>query len=176
MSDTERLTGNRETAGPEENRGGDGDAMPAVSEREAYFQALRIWIQQAQMYHNLSSCFPYYMMTFQGLQNNPTNVPLLNNNYQFQGQQFPFQVPNPPRNVPENQPQAESLTPAEGMVSSKLHLFFHHYTSFLLFHCHHLIMFASIYNTKLITMKGIIEVVFQNILPVMDLLHECLII
>ncbi|KAG6447018.1 hypothetical protein O3G_MSEX004735 [Manduca sexta] len=65
------------------------------------------------MYQNLSTCFPYYMMTFQGLQNNPTNVPLLNNNYQFQGQQFPFQVPNAPRNVPETQPQNETLTPAE---------------------------------------------------------------
>lgn len=108
MSDTERLPGE---ARPEANRGGDGDA---VSEREAYFQALRLWIQQAQMYQNLSTCFPYYMMTFQGMQNNPTNVPLLNNNYQFQGQQFPFQVPNPPRNVQENPPQAESLTPAEG--------------------------------------------------------------
>lgn len=92
-------------------RGGQGDTEP-VSEREAYFQALRLWIQQAQMYQNLSTCFPYYMMTFQGLHNNPSNVPLLNNNYQFQAQ-FPFQVPNGPRNIPETQPQIESLTPAE---------------------------------------------------------------
>ncbi|XP_049883093.1 protein FAM8A1 [Pectinophora gossypiella] len=113
MSDTERLV---DDAGPSDggpSRTGEGDTAPVVSEREAYFQALRLWIQQAQMYQNLSTCFPYYMMTFQGLQNNPTNVPLLNNNYQFQGQQFPFQIPNVPRNAPDNQPQAEALTPVE---------------------------------------------------------------
>lgn len=111
MSETERLAQNG--AGPSEgaDRRAEGDAPPVVSEREAYFQALRLWIQQAQMYQNLSTCFPYYMMTFQGLQNNPTNVPLLNNNYQFQ---VPFQVPNQPRPAPETQPQPESLTPAEG--------------------------------------------------------------
>lgn len=113
MSESERLIVNG--AGPSEGaeRRGEGDAPPVVSEREAYFQALRLWIQQAQMYQNLSTCFPYYMMTFQGLQNNPTNVPLLNNNYQFQ---VPFQVPNAPRNAPEGQPQVETLTPAEGII------------------------------------------------------------
>ncbi|XP_030022156.1 protein FAM8A1 [Manduca sexta] len=113
MSESERLLENNEPSETATERGGQGDGSPVVSEREAYFQALRLWIQQAQMYQNLSTCFPYYMMTFQGLQNNPTNVPLLNNNYQFQGQQFPFQVPNAPRNVPETQPQNETLTPAE---------------------------------------------------------------
>lgn len=116
MSESERLVQNG--AGPIEGAEirGDGDAPPTapVSEREAYFQALRLWIQQAQMYQNLSTCFPYYMMTFQGLQNNATNAPLLNNNYQFQ---VPFQVPNAPRNPAETQPQAESLTPAEGILS-----------------------------------------------------------
>ncbi|KAM3967757.1 protein FAM8A1 [Aphomia sociella] len=113
MSDTERLSQNGETSGEAQERGGEGDAPPALSEREAYFQALRLWIQQAQMYQNLSTCFPYYMMTFQGLQNNPTNVPLLNNNYQFQGQQFPFQVPNLLRNGTINPPLPETVTPAE---------------------------------------------------------------
>ncbi|XP_028170961.1 protein FAM8A1 [Ostrinia nubilalis] len=112
-----------ETDTPLRNRGasrdeaaetnGDGDTPPQVSEREAYFQALRLWIQQAQLHQNISTCFPYYMMTFQGGQNNPTNVPLLNNNYQFQGQQFPFQVPNLPRNVPAPQAQNEPVTAAE---------------------------------------------------------------
>lgn len=117
MSESERLIQN----GAMPSEAGDGrdesEAAAVVSEREAYFQALRLWIQQAQMYQNLSTCFPYYMMTFQGLQNNPTNVPLLNNNYQFQGHQFPFQVPNAPRNVPETQPQVEPLMPAEGRFS-----------------------------------------------------------
>ncbi|XP_026758949.2 protein FAM8A1 [Galleria mellonella] len=113
MSGSERLSQNGQLSEGIPERGGQGDAPPTVSEREAYFQALRLWIQQAQMYQNLSTCFPYYMMTFQGLQNNPTNVPLLNNNYQFQGQQFPFQVPNPVRNVPDAQPPPESATPAD---------------------------------------------------------------
>ncbi|XP_075976628.1 protein FAM8A1 [Anticarsia gemmatalis] len=113
MSESERLV--QDAAAPSESAEGrgEGDAAPAVSEREAYFQALRLWIQQAQMYQNLSTCFPYYMMTFQGLQNNPTNVPLLNNNYQLQGQQFPFQMQNLPRNAPETQPQAEPVVPNE---------------------------------------------------------------
>ncbi|XP_013183920.2 protein FAM8A1 [Amyelois transitella] len=110
MADTDRRQPEGEPSGEGSERRGEGDAPPAVSEREAYFQALRLWIQQAQMFQNLSTCFPYYMMTFQGLQNNATNVPLLNNNYQFQG---PFQIPNPPRNVPDPQPQAEAITPAE---------------------------------------------------------------
>ncbi|KAI8438907.1 hypothetical protein MSG28_011236 [Choristoneura fumiferana] len=84
-----------------------------LSEREAYFVALRVWIQQARTYQNLSSCFPYYMMGFRGPYPAQRNVPLLNNNYQFQGQQYPFQVPNPPRNAPVNPPQLETLTPAE---------------------------------------------------------------
>ncbi|XP_026319590.1 uncharacterized protein LOC113230072 [Hyposmocoma kahamanoa] len=110
MSDTERPV---DVSGPTEerqDRGADGDGT-AVSEREAYFQALRLWIQQAQIYQNLSTCFPYYMMTFQGMQNNPTNVPLLNNNYQFHAQQFPFQVPNAARN--DNQTPNEGLSPSE---------------------------------------------------------------
>ena len=114
MSESERLVQNG--AGPVEGPEirADGDAPPTVpvSEREAYFQALRLWIQQAQMYQNLSTCFPYYMMTFQGLQNNATNVPLLNNNYQFQ---VPFQVPNVARNPADAPAQAETLTPTEGI-------------------------------------------------------------
>ncbi|XP_059051150.1 protein FAM8A1 [Achroia grisella] len=113
MSDSEPLSQNAEQSEEIPGTGGQGDAPPTVSEREAYFQALRLWIQQAQIYQNISTCFPYYMMTFQGLQNNPTNVPLLNNNYQFQGQQIPFQVPNPVRNAPETPPPPESVTPAE---------------------------------------------------------------
>lgn len=119
MTSTERLADTGAPSGAGGTRWGEGDAIPVVSEREAYFQALRLWIQQAQMYQNISTCFPFYMMTFQGHQNNPTNAPLLNNNYQFQGQQFPFQVPNAARNVPENQPQAEPLTPAEGMFLNR---------------------------------------------------------
>ncbi|XP_028029908.1 protein FAM8A1 [Bombyx mandarina] len=109
MLETERLIDNsaEPTTSAEQS-----STETASAEREAYFQALRIWIQQAQLYQNLT-CFPYYMVTFQGLQNHPTNVPLLNNNYQFQGQQFPFQVPNAPRIVPEAAQQVASLTPAE---------------------------------------------------------------
>ncbi|KOB77561.1 Protein FAM8A1 [Operophtera brumata] len=114
MSDTERLTSNDGPSAENANREGQGDGPPVVSEREEYFQALQLWIQLAQMYQNLSTCFPYYMMTVQGLHTNPTNVPLLNNNYQFHAQQFPFQVPIPPRpNVPENLPQQETLLAAE---------------------------------------------------------------
>ncbi|RVE51953.1 hypothetical protein evm_003419 [Chilo suppressalis] len=113
MSDSERLIQNSGPAGEGGVPNGDSDLPPVVNEREAYFQALRLWIQQAQMYQNISTCFPYYMMTFQGLQNNPTNIPLLNNNYQLQGQQFPFQVPQPPRNAPEPQVPVEQLTPVE---------------------------------------------------------------
>lgn len=114
MSESERLIRNEEPSSADTFDGrGDNDANTATSERDAYFQALRLWIQRAQMYQNLSTCFPYYMMTFQGLQSNQTNVPLLNNNYQFQGQHFPFQVPNAPRNVQETQPQAEPIVPAE---------------------------------------------------------------
>lgn len=111
MLETERLIDNsaEPTTSAEQS-----STETASAEREAYFQALRIWIQQAQLYQNLT-CFPYYMVTFQGLQNHPTNVPLLNNNYQFQGQQFPFQVPNAPRIVPEAAQQVASLTPAEGI-------------------------------------------------------------
>ncbi|XP_053618312.1 protein FAM8A1 [Plodia interpunctella] len=116
MSDADRRQPDGETSGEGPERRGEGDAPPTVSEREAYFQALRLWMQQAQMFQNLSTCFPYYMMTFQGLQNTATNVPLLNNNYQFQGQQFPFQVPNPPRNAPDPQPPAETVTPAEAIA------------------------------------------------------------
>ncbi|CAG4977382.1 unnamed protein product [Parnassius apollo] len=112
MSDSERLLNNGATSRENDESRADGDTAVGVSDREAYFQALRLWIQQAQMYQNFSTCFPYYMMTFQGLHNNPTNVPLLNNNYQFQGHQFPFQVPNP-RPTPENPHPAEPLTPAE---------------------------------------------------------------
>jgi hypothetical protein len=112
MSDSERLANNSDPAGEEMDARGEGDA-PVASERDAYFQALRLWIQQAQMYQNLSTCFPYYMMTFQGLPNNPTNVPLLNNNYQFQGQ--PFQVPQPARNAAQPQAPNEQLAPAEGV-------------------------------------------------------------
>lgn len=114
MSETETPLRNRRPSREATEPHGDGDAPPQVSEREAYFQALRLWIQQAQLHQNISTCFPYYMMTFQGAQNNPTNVPLLNNNYQFQGQQFPFQVPNPPRNVAEPQAQNEPVTATEG--------------------------------------------------------------
>ncbi|XP_068626790.1 protein FAM8A1 [Battus philenor] len=110
MTDFDR-TLNNDAASRENGTRGEGDA-PTVSDREAYFQALRMWIQQAQMYQNISTCFPYYMMTFQGLHNNPTNIPLLNNNYQFQGHQFPFQVPNL-RPTPENQNLPEPLTPVE---------------------------------------------------------------
>ncbi|CAG9796349.1 unnamed protein product [Diatraea saccharalis] len=113
MSDAERLLQNSGPAGEGAESTREGDSSSFVPEREAYFQALRLWIQQAQMYHNLSTCFPYYMMTFQGLQNNPTNVPLLNNNYQLQGQHFPFQVPQPPRNAPEPQVPIEHHTAAE---------------------------------------------------------------
>ncbi|XP_041975595.1 protein FAM8A1 [Aricia agestis] len=85
-----------------------------TSERDAYFQALRLWIQQAQVYQNLSTCFPYYMMSIQGLQTNSTNPPLINNNYQLQGgQQFPFQIPVPPRPPADNQQAEENLTAAE---------------------------------------------------------------
>ncbi|XP_046964462.1 protein FAM8A1 [Vanessa cardui] len=112
MSDTERLVDNGGPSRETTNTGLEGD-RPATSERDAYFHALRLWIQQAQMYQNISTCFPYYMMTLQGLQNSPTNVPLLNNNYQFQGQQFPFQVPIPPRQAPENQAPGDPLSPAE---------------------------------------------------------------
>lgn len=115
MSDTERLVDNGGPSGGTLDGGPEGD-RPATSEREAYFQALRLWIQQAQMYQNISTCFPYYMMTLQGLQNTQTNVPLLNNNYQFQGQQFPFQVPIPPRQPTENQVPGEPLSPAEGIL------------------------------------------------------------
>lgn len=107
MSESERLVDNPEAATTSENHGS------GTTEREAYFQALRLWIQQAQMYQNLSTCFPYYLMSLQGLQNT-SPAPLLNNNYQFQGQQFPFQVPIPPRLPAENQAQPES--PAEGIV------------------------------------------------------------
>lgn len=117
MSDTERLVDIDGPLEERQDRGADGDGT-AVSEREAYFQALRLWIQQAQIYQNLSTCFPYYMMTFQGMQNNPTNVPLLNNNYQFHGQQFPFQVPNPARN--NNQTPNEGLSPGEGMLQNSV--------------------------------------------------------
>ncbi|XP_032529170.1 protein FAM8A1 isoform X2 [Danaus plexippus] len=109
MSDTERLVN---TEGSEGEQRSEGD-RPATSEREAYFQALRLWIQQAQMYQNISTCFPYYMMTLQGLQNNTTNVPLLNNNYQFHGQNFPFQVPIQARPPGDNQAQPEPFSPAE---------------------------------------------------------------
>lgn len=112
MSESERLVQNGEMPSGSAD-GTDNNAAPVVSEREAYFQALRLWIQQAQMYQNISTCFPYYMMTFQGLQNNLTNTQFLNNNYQFQGQQFPFQVPNAPQNVPPARPQAEPVEPAE---------------------------------------------------------------
>ncbi|CAH2102140.1 unnamed protein product [Euphydryas editha] len=112
MSDTERLVDNGGPSSETPGGGAEGD-RPVTSEREAYFQALRLWIQQAQMYQNISTCFPYYMMTLQGLQNTQTNVPLLNNNYQFQGQQFPFQVPIPPRPPAENQAPGEPLSPAE---------------------------------------------------------------
>lgn len=115
MSDSERLTSNS-NAGPSSEtakREGQGDAPPALSEREAYFQALQQWIQQAQMYQNLSTCFPYYMMSFQGLQNNPTNVPLLNNNYQFQGQPFPFPVQNPPEEEFDGYPPLPSAAESE---------------------------------------------------------------
>lgn len=110
MSESVRL---QETEyGPNPNEDGTGDGPPVVSDREAYFQALRLWIH---MNKSISNCFPYYLMSFQGLQNNSTNVPLLNNNYQFQGQQMPFPMPNVPRNVPEPpQPQPENLSPAEG--------------------------------------------------------------
>lgn len=124
MAETQRLPDDRVPG--DANPMGNGDAPqrpqpplsegatpPPLSEREAYFVALRVWIQQARMYQNLSSCFPYYMMGFRGLNPAQTNVPLLNNNYQFQGQQFPFQMPNLPRNAPANQPQQETLTPAE---------------------------------------------------------------
>ncbi|KAJ8735830.1 hypothetical protein PYW07_007450 [Mythimna separata] len=112
MSESERLVQNGVSPTDGAEIRGDGDSPPnvPVSEREAYFQALRLWIQQAQMYQNLSTCFPYYMMTFQGLQNTATNVPLLNNNYQFQ---VPFQVHNAPRNPADAQPPVETLTPAE---------------------------------------------------------------
>lgn len=109
MSETER----QDLTGREGVTGASGE--PPESEREAYFQALRLWIHQAQMYQNLSSCFPYYMMSLQGIQNNQTNVPLLNNNYQFQGQQFPFQVPIPPRAAPETQAPIAPLSLAEGV-------------------------------------------------------------
>ncbi|CAH2050837.1 unnamed protein product, partial [Iphiclides podalirius] len=114
MSESDRLLNNGTTSRENSDARAEGDAFDAVSDREAYFQALRLWIQQAQMYQNISTCFPYYMMTFQGLQNNPTNIPLLNNNYQFQGHQFPFQIPNP-RPAAENQNPAERLTPAEAV-------------------------------------------------------------
>ncbi|XP_045770472.1 protein FAM8A1 [Maniola jurtina] len=104
MSDTERLVEN-------------GEPANETSERELYFKALRLWIQQAQMYQNLSTCFPYYMMTLQGLQSTTTNVPLLNNNYQFQGQQLPFQVPAPPRLPADNQAPAEPQSPAQTIAS-----------------------------------------------------------
>lgn len=119
MSESERLVQDRTPASEPEASDvrAEGDTAPTISEREAYFQALRLWIQQAQMYQNLSTCFPYYMMTFQGLQNQATNVPLLNNNYQFQGTQFPFPVPNVPRNFPPPPPQAEPLMPAEGRIN-----------------------------------------------------------
>ncbi|GBP49116.1 hypothetical protein EVAR_80784_1 [Eumeta japonica] len=93
---------------------GDVHQTEPQSEREVYFQSLRLWIQQAQMYQNLSTCFPYYMMTFHGLQNSSANVPLLNNNYQLQGQHWPFQLPNaPPRNIVGNRLPDEPLTAAE---------------------------------------------------------------
>ncbi|KAL4716897.1 hypothetical protein ACJJTC_012708 [Scirpophaga incertulas] len=95
--------------------GREGGQATVLSEREAYFQALRLWIQQSQMYQNICTCLPYYMMTFQGTQNNLTNAPLLNNNYQFQGQPLPFQVPQPAPNVPgpEAQVPNRQLSPAE---------------------------------------------------------------
>lgn len=87
------------------------------TEREAYFRSLSSWIQQAQIYQNISTCFPYYLMSFQGLQSNAPNIPLLNNNYQFQVQ-LPWQIPLPnnnfPRFAPEPRPQ-ETVTPADGM-------------------------------------------------------------
>lgn len=120
MSDTDTTNRNSGPTAANTSREGQGDS-PAMSEREAYFQALQLWIQQAQMYQNLSTCFPYYMMSFQGLQNNATNVPLLNNNYQFQGQ--PFQAPMPEGlarrpNVPDIPPSPFTLTAAEGTFTS----------------------------------------------------------
>lgn len=120
MSEADRLLDNGTTSRENANASlGEGDASVAVSDREAYFQALRHWIQQAQMYQNISTCFPYYMMTFQGLHNNPTNIPLLNNNYQFQAHQFPFQIPNA-RPLPENQNPGIPLTPTEGILLKKI--------------------------------------------------------
>lgn len=55
-------------------------------QRENYFNALRIWLHQAQLYQNLSSCMPYYLLSFQTTGNNiSTSGSFLNNNYQIQG-------------------------------------------------------------------------------------------
>ncbi|CAG9137012.1 unnamed protein product [Plutella xylostella] len=113
MSETEKLPDAAGSSSAGASGGGQGDTPAAApSEREAYFQALRLWIQQAQLYQNISTCFPYYILTFQGLQNSQSSFPLLNNNYQFQGQQWQFPLPNnPPRNAPEN--RHDVLSPAE---------------------------------------------------------------
>lgn len=98
MSESERLVDSNEGA--------------EVSERELYFKALRLWIQQAHMYQSLSTCFPYYMMTMQGLQTNTPNAPLLNNNYQlFRGPAF---LPDAARPA-DNQAPAEPQSPAESI-------------------------------------------------------------
>lgn len=110
MADTERVGSIGDNPNPND-RGAEGDTSEPLTEREAYFRALRLWTQQAQFYQNLSTCFPYYMMTFPNLPGNPSSVPLLNNNYQFQGQPWP--IPNIPRNVPENQAAAQAVPPAE---------------------------------------------------------------
>ena len=34
-----------------------------ASEKAAYFDILRLWVNQAWLHQNASQCFPYYMMT-----------------------------------------------------------------------------------------------------------------
>lgn len=97
MSDTEKLSGDESA----EQRA--VEELASTSEREAYFDALRLWIQQAQMYQNLSVCFPYYMMSLQGgAQTNTSVTPLLNNNYQPAA-----------NNPPEARPADRAPTPSD---------------------------------------------------------------
>lgn len=38
----------------------------ALTEREAYFESLQLWMHRAQLQRGLAACFPYYMMSFAG--------------------------------------------------------------------------------------------------------------
>lgn len=68
--------------------------FPVFQSREEYIKALETWVNQARMWQNISSCFPYYLALNNSLQPNIPSSPTQQNIRNVQPQRNQFSRPS----------------------------------------------------------------------------------